>query len=1017
MALPRLWSLLLVLGLFLTAPVDAQPVVTTSNCTERIVRLRVGVYPDGLLVSSFIDSEGNVAFTGFLIALLDALLTRARVIYETQTNSTATLSYTYVQVSYPNASNPGSILTDLLDGTVDVYAGHIQPTVAQTAAILFQYPTIQASVPYLSADAGLLTKLLPSQPDEWLFLEPFGASVWGTLIASCLLVAGMTWTFERFSPYGFYRNGKNPHDKNQLNALSALYFAFLAFVKRNPAPARAWSTRFVLVAAFFLALFMVQSFIARLTSFFTVKPTAPLVKTWQDLATPGNQFAVDGSGWVAEYLQTSYNEEQAEQRAASNANGTQAQRWLLLVDSLAAAIYPNAIVYPNLTLAVNALKSGQVKALVGDSTRLQLILSQPPCTTQLSIVETGLQSHFQTIFLNTSAIPGFPLVRVLTSSLLQLSDSGALTQIYSDYLVADSNCLAAASSESSGSIDVAGSTDNTNSQSTMSTRRRLLASSSSDAEADDKESEATTTVKKLGGNSGASSSSLSWILDSAEQLWARALKALRLSSDGARSTSPSPSFDPVLLQARRLSLNSNSWAHLSSATKSGAPGPAIATRTMSRSRFLPDRSNGFHTGSKAASSSSFQARRLAASDSSLVDPTTEDVVDAVVALPTTADPASGVSLSALQILGIFWLFLAGLLLSLCALACECFVFARRHRGGWYTKLNRILGWWGDSLHRKATVQLFKTRSAMAMLSHTHGHQHQHQHGQGQGHGHGGSRPGSKSASRRNSATSAISATSASATSLPHALVVSPAESHGQANHGEQQQLAHASGVALGGDQRHLSAPRAVSRKEKAKIVAKAAWSEVFDCLPAITENPPAPQVVLPGHPAPHHGDDAAVGLAGESPGLEMTATRGAPADHSRPFVVSPHLPVSAGGGGGGGGSGTAHSRTSGSSSSSSASSFASSTGSPPLQPRDVERLRVVDSHGPLTFGVDTTIGRFGPTGRAFEPEKLRAALQQAAAAVSSSSAATGTGAGAGAVAATAATASAGHDHGKGRTSV
>lgn len=113
--------------------------------------------------------------------------------------------------------------------------------------------------------------------------------------------------------------------------------------------------------------------------------------------------------------------------------------------------------YDNITLAVAALRRGDVKALVSDTLTMQPLLSSPPCN--LATVNRGRQSMFYGFMYNAGfTLPGpnnstISFGSLLIDALSRLADDGTISRLYTDYLAAPSLCAAGGDTGSASQID------------------------------------------------------------------------------------------------------------------------------------------------------------------------------------------------------------------------------------------------------------------------------------------------------------------------------------------------------------------------------------------------------------------------------------------------------------------------------------------------------------------------------------------------------------------------------------
>lgn len=423
--------------------------------------INVALLPDGLLTQVSIDpGTGELTFSGFLPELLGAAMERVRNMYELM-DPNRTLSYSFTWTSGYNASFASSVLNDLITNRAQVYAGTVQPPALAMVGLQLKYPALAPTLPYLTSEAALVSSVTIAPRGLWTFVEPFTLPAWLVIIFCFVAAALLAWLYERYSPYGFKRTGHTPAERHTLGIMTALYGGALALLLRNPSPAKSWSSRFVWVSSFFLAFFITSFYVSRLTTIFAVPNTVAVTTTWQQLTVPGNTFAVEAGSWVERYIANSATAVAAAAHGGVNATAIvignvtipfDAQADL---DNLAAAMAPQMVPYNNLSAAIRDVRSGRVKAFVGDSIRAGIASAEPPCTAPLVVTAAGLQIWYYNIYANTSALaPPADLSRLLTGALLYLGESGLITRLYTAFLQPEASCEGVIPTGSADSTDL-----------------------------------------------------------------------------------------------------------------------------------------------------------------------------------------------------------------------------------------------------------------------------------------------------------------------------------------------------------------------------------------------------------------------------------------------------------------------------------------------------------------------------------------------------------------------------------
>ena len=205
-----------------------------------------------------------------LPTVLTQVLDNVRLAYSTATNSTFTFSLVPlppVPAPATAASEADAVLAPVLSGAMAGSLGASLPLAAALGlpALRAPPPDVALSFPVLATSMALVTAVRPAVPGVGgvaIWLQPFEGSTWGVLAACLVVAAAGSWACEAASPFGFARTGLTPHARATLGATSAGYGACLAALRRNPAPTRAWSSRMVWVAIFFLAFFANQLYVS-----------------------------------------------------------------------------------------------------------------------------------------------------------------------------------------------------------------------------------------------------------------------------------------------------------------------------------------------------------------------------------------------------------------------------------------------------------------------------------------------------------------------------------------------------------------------------------------------------------------------------------------------------------------------------------------------------------------------------------------------------------------------------------
>ena len=376
---------------------------------------------------------GDPNLYGVLPQALSAILDQTRLLYLDATGGNASFSFLLQPVVRPSSGGASAaasmLLAPVLSGFSAGGAGAELPAPTDVLPILTAYPNLRLSTPLLASSMLLLSSTSVVAPSGAVFLMPFSAATWGALFGALAIAAFCSWACERTSPYGFFRTGATPHARHTLSCMTALYGACLAALRKNPAPSRAWSSRMVWVAVFFLTLFANQLYISKLTAIISVQYLSPVITGWLQLQAPGGaQFAVDSSSWVAAYFNDSAALVESDSGPFAAALGPNACA-RGLCDDVTAAMAPNAVAYSSFSAALGAVRSGAVPALVADSAYTLLSLAGAGCVSDVQITAQGLQTFFTRAVLNASALPGANFAALFNAATIMLQGNGAIAQI------------------------------------------------------------------------------------------------------------------------------------------------------------------------------------------------------------------------------------------------------------------------------------------------------------------------------------------------------------------------------------------------------------------------------------------------------------------------------------------------------------------------------------------------------------------------------------------------------------
>ena len=389
----------------------------------RQTHLTIDVLVDGYF-ASLATVNGVATLVGTLPAELALVLDATRLRYSDATGGAYMFNYSLSPVPTPfSPSAPLAVLSGVLSGSAAAYAGALQPSPLDVLSVLPTAPALRSSLPLFYSDMALLTRPVVVGPPFFFFLAPFAAPTWGIVAAAFALAAAVAWVMERVSPYGFVRAGRTPAARHVLGAVTAVYGSCLALLNRNPAPTRSWSSRMVWVGVFFLALFLNQAYLSKLTAIVTLTQQLPTIGSWAEVSGSGGAaFAVVEASRSFYYITTAND-------LARDGAGPAGVCSLGVCDLVSAGMLQNAQPAASWNTALAALRSGAVDALVTEKDFALVALSGANCVNDVVIATTGLQTFFLTATVNASVLPGANFAALLDESILAAASDGKIAAL------------------------------------------------------------------------------------------------------------------------------------------------------------------------------------------------------------------------------------------------------------------------------------------------------------------------------------------------------------------------------------------------------------------------------------------------------------------------------------------------------------------------------------------------------------------------------------------------------------
>ncbi|CAI5987572.1 unnamed protein product, partial [Closterium sp. NIES-64] len=272
---------------------------------------------------------------------------------------------------------------------------------------------------------GLVVPVLQGDPaNPWAFLYPFTGSMWALMIASIVFTAAVIWYLEHNQNLDF---GGGPYH-HQLT--TSLWFSFASMVRSQEQHVGTVLGRFVVISWLFVVLIVTCSYTANLTSILTVNNLTPPVQSLAAVITSGSGSlaAVITSGSVVGYL-----------------NGSFSEKHLLGFGVRRKQLQP----LNSVNEYAEAMLNGTVVGVVDERPFLDLILTQD-CT-----FTTG-DADISTLGWAFAFQKGSNLAVDLSKAIAQLSETGQLRTIHSNYVPNNLTCSGDASGQSSDSLGVEG---------------------------------------------------------------------------------------------------------------------------------------------------------------------------------------------------------------------------------------------------------------------------------------------------------------------------------------------------------------------------------------------------------------------------------------------------------------------------------------------------------------------------------------------------------------------------------
>lgn len=338
------------------------------------------------------SANPQTAFSGMALELLQAVVDRANRVSPILSNDTFQLNISLVTdgqygAQFPNGSWSGAVGA-VLSGQAAMGIGIFTINSARLAS------GVQFSTPFLSTGLGVLVRKEDAPPETWYFLVPFTAEVWCTILGAVVLACVSAWMLDRFSPYGYYWSSADPEDRRIFNLTNSLYGGLLTLTRKTPVRgAKAMSSRIVMISMYFMAFFMLNSYIAALTALIAVRDTVTTISSWTDIRDKRIPFGVTADSAAVDFF------------VSNNDPG---------IRGMASHMQQ----YDSAETGLARVRSGALQAFIADTQTLQYQILQPPCN--LQVVGSTIDTHFLAYIFNESAFtPPFLLKPIIDSGIIR----------------------------------------------------------------------------------------------------------------------------------------------------------------------------------------------------------------------------------------------------------------------------------------------------------------------------------------------------------------------------------------------------------------------------------------------------------------------------------------------------------------------------------------------------------------------------------------------------------------------
>ncbi|KAK9918578.1 hypothetical protein WJX75_005119 [Coccomyxa subellipsoidea] len=364
-----------------------------SNISLSVLRVVAAHRPPFVFIDG--SRTGNAAFYGFLVDLLPLLF------------QTAGLgNYT---LQYYNSTNEGG--ERLQNGTWTGIMGELQSRQADFAAFpLTLVPgrpvDIDITYSYYAGGLGLLVQKGEPRNDQLLFLQPFDARLWVTLLGTAFAAALVLKLISLYTPLGdseiheVHALVEGEHTEGRKYEVehcsdSILLETWMAMFgeRRGLAIGRSWATRIFAIAFAFFSVIIMAAYTANFASILTVLQVSQPIQSLKDLTSRNGTIAINPSGATKNFFDNT--------KDAISADA--GSRRLYVPDTVSAAV-----------------RNGDADAYVTDEATLQWYAGRQPCDLLVQgdnfgpgVLVYGLQRNS-------------PFTKPINNAMLELYENGRL---------------------------------------------------------------------------------------------------------------------------------------------------------------------------------------------------------------------------------------------------------------------------------------------------------------------------------------------------------------------------------------------------------------------------------------------------------------------------------------------------------------------------------------------------------------------------------------------------------------